>query len=301
MANEEAKKTAELDALFRALAEPFDPAEIKWRVTHTNREGTRGAVIAYADPRAYTDRLNQLFTPTGWTRSFEVSTLSAITRMKRDKLIHTGKVLVTCTLTIAGLGTQSDCGEEWADEENAMTSAQAQAFKRAASCYGLGRYLYNFREMWVSLDDHKQPIQIPALPKWALPAGKAAASAQPASGPKPAAVHRGPIDQNLTAEIEGFRGALGEPIYREILYLMAKVERARDIPNAQLQQQIVHWMERALRGIEKVRTLAEQVGETRFTTVMHRLQVNPKAPLPDLETLRILAAELDSEAARTAA
>jgi hypothetical protein len=297
MATEDAKTEAELDALFRALAEPFDPAEIKWRVTHTNREGTRGAVIAYADPRAYTDRLNQLFTPTGWTRSFEVSTLSAITRMKRDKLIQTGKVLVTCTLTIAGLGTQSDCGEEWADEENAMTSAQAQAFKRAASCYGLGRYLYNFREMWVSLDDHKQPVQVPALPKWALPAG----STQPASGSKPASVQRGPIDQKMTAKIEGFRGALGEPIYREILYLMAKVERARDIPNMQLQQQIVHWMQRALRGIERVRTLAEQVGETRFTTVLHRLQVNPKSPLPDLETLKILAAELDSEAARTAA
>jgi hypothetical protein len=301
MANEEAKTTAELDALFRALAEPFDPAEIKWRVTHTNREGTRGAVIAYADPRAYTDRLNQLFTPTGWTRSFEVSTLSAITRTKRDKLIQTGKVLVTCKLTIAGLGTQSDCGEEWADEENAMTSAQAQAFKRAASCYGLGRYLYNFKEMWVSLDDHKQPVQIPALPKWALPAGKAVASAQPTSGPKPAPVQRGPIDQKLTARIEGFRGALGEPIYKEILYLMAKVERARDIPNTQLQQQIVHWMERAQLGIEKVRTLAEQLGETRFTTVLHRLQVNPKVSLPDLETLKILAAELDSEAARTAA
>jgi len=39
--------------------------------------------------------------------------------------------------------SQSDCGEEWADEENALTAAQAQAFKRAASCYGLGRYLYN--------------------------------------------------------------------------------------------------------------------------------------------------------------
>jgi hypothetical protein len=301
MATEEAKTTAELGTLFRALAEPFDPAEIKWRVTHTNREGTRGAVIAYADPRAYTDRLNQLFTPTGWTRSFEVSTLSAITRMKRDKPIQTGKVLVTCTLTIAGLGTQSDCGEEWADEENAMTSAQAQAFKRAASCYGLGRYLYNFREMWVSLDDRKQPIQLPALPKWALPAGTAAGSAPPAAGQKPSTVQRGPIDQKMTAKIEGFRGALGEPIYAEILRLMAKVERARDIPNAQLQLQIAHWMERALRGIEKVRTLAKQIGENRFTAVVQQLEVNPTAPLPDLETLKVLAAELEQEAVRVAA
>ena len=98
MATEETNMSTELDSLFTQLAEPFDPSEIKWRVTHTNRDGNRGAVIAFADPRAYTDSLNQLFTPTGWTRSYDVSTVSAVTRMKRDKLIQTGKVLVTCTL-----------------------------------------------------------------------------------------------------------------------------------------------------------------------------------------------------------
>src|SRR6266567_4360824 len=58
MATENVKANTNLDALFTQLAEPFDPSEIKWRVTHTNRDGNRGAVIAYADPRAYTDRLD---------------------------------------------------------------------------------------------------------------------------------------------------------------------------------------------------------------------------------------------------
>ena len=74
MAIKEAKTNTDLDALFTQLAEPFDPNQIKWRVTHTTQDGSRGAVVAYADPRAYTDRLNQLFTPTGWTRTYEVST-----------------------------------------------------------------------------------------------------------------------------------------------------------------------------------------------------------------------------------
>jgi hypothetical protein len=148
MAIKEAKTNTDLDALFTQLAEPFDPNQIKWRVTHTTQDGSRGAVVAYADPRAYTDRLNQLFTPTGWTRTYEVSTVSAVTRMKKDKLIQTGKVLVTCTLTISGLGCHAGSGEDWADESNAMTTAEAQAFKRAASCYGLGRYL--FRSVGVS-------------------------------------------------------------------------------------------------------------------------------------------------------
>ena len=65
MATEYGNPNPKPDAQFTQLAEPFDPSEIKWRVTHTNRDGNRGAVIAFADPRAYTDRLNQLFTPKG--------------------------------------------------------------------------------------------------------------------------------------------------------------------------------------------------------------------------------------------
>src|SRR5665213_2205653 len=132
-AEKAAKASSRIEAQLAQLEDPFDPREIKWRVTHTTRDGSRGAVIAFADPRAYSDRLNQIFTPSGWTRSYQVSTVSSVTRMKKDKLIQTGKVLVTCTMTIAGLGTHADSGEEWADEENAMTSAQAQAFKRACT------------------------------------------------------------------------------------------------------------------------------------------------------------------------
>jgi hypothetical protein len=35
MAVEEFQTAANHEALFAALAEPFDPSEIKWRVTHT--------------------------------------------------------------------------------------------------------------------------------------------------------------------------------------------------------------------------------------------------------------------------
>jgi hypothetical protein len=301
MATEDVKPKSEQDALFTQLAEPFDPSEIKWRVTHTNRDGNRGAVIAYADPRAYTDRLNQLFTPTCWSRTYEVSTVSAVTRMKRDKLIQTGKVLVTCTLTITGLGCHAGSGEEWADEENALTAAEAQAFKRSCVCFGLGRYLYNFAEMWVPLNEYRQPVEFPKLPNWALPKGSIPAKSHPASGSRPPAAQRGPIDQKTTARIEGFRRILGDPIHGEILWRVAHARRANAIPNAQLQANVAEAMERASRGVSKALSLADQIGETSFIAILDRLRIESMTMIPRLEMLKTLVAELEREAARTAA
>jgi len=38
-----------------------------------------------------------------------------------------------------------------------MTSAEARAFKRAWSCFGLGRYFYDFGEMWVESTNTNNP------------------------------------------------------------------------------------------------------------------------------------------------
>ncbi|HEY2467513.1 MAG TPA: Rad52/Rad22 family DNA repair protein [Terracidiphilus sp.] len=301
MATEEMKTNPNLDALFTQLAEPFDLSEIKWRVTHTTRDGSRGAVIGFADPRAYTDRLNQLFTPTGWTRTFGDSTVSSVTRMKKDKLILTGKILVTCTLTITGLGCHAGSGEEWADELNAMTAAEAQAFKRAASCYGLGRYLHNLAEMWVPLNERRQPIQIPTLPQWALPKLGTPVKTHPAVGQRPLQMQRGPIDQQTTGRIEGFRGILGDLIYGEILWRIAHARQANAIPNAQLQAGVAEAMERASRGIRKARSLAEQIGEAPFIAILDRLRIESMTNIPKLESLKALVAELEQEAAHSAA
>jgi ATPase family associated with various cellular activities (AAA) len=48
---------------------------------------------------------------------------------------------------------------------------EAQAFKRACSCFGLGRCLYHFTGTWVDLDERKRPKNIPQLFGWATPQG----------------------------------------------------------------------------------------------------------------------------------
>ena len=155
--------------LLAELEVPFPPDHVHWRVMNTSNDKKRGQIVPYADPRAYTDRLNALFSPPGWTRDYRVETMNNITRVKKGESILSGKVLVTCTVTIIGLWSHSGTGEEWADDDNGMTSADAQAFKRACSCFGLGRYFYDFNPPWVDLDQNRQPRKTPALPAWAIP------------------------------------------------------------------------------------------------------------------------------------
>ena len=128
--------------LLAELEVPFSPDQVQWRVTNATNDKKRGQIVPYADPRAYTDRLNALFSPQGWTREYKVETMSNITRVKEGESLRSGKVLVTCTVTIFGLWSHSGTGEEWADDDNSVSSADAQAFKRACSCFGLSRYFY---------------------------------------------------------------------------------------------------------------------------------------------------------------
>jgi hypothetical protein len=280
---------AEREKLFAQLEVPFDPAQIKWRVMRTSDDRRSGAILPFADPRAYTDRLNQLFTPAGWTREYTISTVPSLTRVDRGKVIVTSKVLVATAVTISRLGSHTGTGEEWADRENAVTAADAQAFKRACSCFGLGRYLYRFEETWVHLNGRGEPVALPILPEWALPPGVTMA---PANGQ--GVDVRGPVDHKLTADIEGFRGTLGADIYAEILRRAGHSNDARTIPNADRQKNVVEWMQAAARGFERLHGLVETAGDARFIAAMDNLKFATPTCLPSLAALKQLVEELEA-------
>jgi hypothetical protein len=283
------------EAILR-LEEPFASKEVKWIVKATSRDGRKGRVVPYADPRAYTDRLNQIFTASGWTRQYTVHTVSPITRVKKDKEIQTGKVMVTCVVSITGFGSHAGSGEEWADDENAMTSAEAQAFKRACSCFGLGRYFYDFGEMWVEVNEYKQPRELPNLPSWALPAAerKSVESSQTTQGTKRigTAVQKGPLDAAVTSQIESCRRDLGQVLYDNILGSIAKVRAARDIPNQHLQIEVLKWMESGVRGLSQVRSIASEIPETKFFDILDNLRLPSIDKIPNFGVLSKLVKEM---------
>ena len=293
---------ATAEALVR-LEEPFASKDVKWLVAATSRDGRKGRVTPYADPRAYTDRLNQIFTASGWTREYTVNTVSPITRLKKDKAIQTGKVLVTCVVSIPGVGTHSGSGEEWADDENAMTSAEAQSFKRACSVFGLGRYFYNFAEMWVDIDEYKHPREIPTLPSWALPENERrppvqnrAVRNETSNAADP--VQKGPLDAGITNKIEGSRRDLGQKLYGNILGSVAKVKSARDIPNQRVQQEVLKWMESGVRGMAQVRRVAAEIPETEFYRILDHLSIPRIDEIPNFGLLAKLVERMNEAQSR---
>jgi hypothetical protein len=142
---------------------PFRSADLAWRVL--NKNGGEARVCPYARRPAYMKRLDTLFGSGGWGQTFSVTTVSNIQREKyvngKSVLITTGKVLVTSTISIKGLGTKSSTGEGWADDENGSTRAEAQAFRRACAEFGLGRYLRDL-DNWVC----KVPLNKKGFPEY---------------------------------------------------------------------------------------------------------------------------------------
>lgn len=287
-----------------ALEVPFDPRVIDWRVTNTSKNGKlRGQVIPYADQRAYTDRLNQLFTPAGWTRRYQVHTSANFERSKDQKTV--AKVFVTCELSISGLGAHSATGEEWTDDENAGTSAEAQAFKRAAACFGLGRYLYYFEGVWVDLNDRKRPRTVPNLPQWATPDGW-----RKGMRPNTAPTHTGSAEKTATPvrtdnnpqnaqsselvrQIEAMAKPLGRQLYRGVLRVQAKVWSPDQIPDVVLQRKVLEQMQSAERGLGRLHAALAKTGRAALQQALQSLKLRSLEHIDSLELLKrvVLAVE----------
>lgn len=292
--HEEIKRcTAELEV-------PFDPRVIEWRVTNTSHDKSRGQVIPYADQRAYTDRLNALFTPAGWTRKYTIHTSASFERSKDHKTV--AKVFVACELTIFGLGLHSATGEEWADNDNAGTAAEAQAFKRSAACFGLGRYLYYFQGIWVDLDDRKRPKRIPPMPNWATPAGWAQGcrpngSTEPhpgaADAKAPKAISQGTA---VVAEIEAMAEQLGRGLYRGLLRDLGRVWSPREIEDVSVQHRVLEHMRSAERGLRRLEVALDKTGSEALIPVLNALRLTSIERVENLETLKRIVLELEAAA-----
>jgi len=304
--------------LLSELEVPFSLDQVRWRITNTTNDKKRGQIVPYADSRAYTDRLNALFTPQGWTREYKVETMTNITRVKKGESIVSGKVLVTCTVTILGIGSHSGTGEEWADDDNGMTSADAQAFKRACSCFGLGRYFYDIQAVWLDLDQNRQPVRAPALSAWALPENwrkgmrpgrNSNGSAPPSNGTNgrsqsdgsnsrkdtgnghtPARNSSGITSKadgdDLDVRILSMEKTVGTVLYRNILREYGRVNQPKLIRDPAVKRTVLQMLESAIRGIERLEAVTRRLDAKTVVALLAKLQAPPLGEISDMKTLQ---------------
>jgi len=301
------------EALIAQLKEPFHPRDVHWRVLRKQKNNDkRGEVVAYVKSAVYRERLTALFTTAGWTSRCETAMFSNLTRDKGSAKVNTGKLLVTCTITIDGFGTHSSTGEEWADEDNALTTAEAQAFKRTCAFFGLGDYISKIEKPWVDLDQYGNIVDkngkkfSPPLPDWALPKKyleecgpqmsqqetrqqQAAQQRQPA--PVASVVPSAPVQSNRAQaspapaapqthtkeELERLFGVaksqLGAELFTSIIAMVREgFEQGKY--SGEKNTVALEFTTRAVQTIQKIREMAAEVGESVFVSNMDSLKID---------------------------
>ena len=125
-----------LSQVAKELTRPFEVWQVEVKPGAITKDKTRALALAYADLRAYQDRLDEVVGLEGWSVEYR----------------QIGNSAMVCRLTIMG-HTREDVGEPSEDGSNPATEALAQAFKRACSAFGLGRYLYSLPRLWFDYDE----------------------------------------------------------------------------------------------------------------------------------------------------
>lgn len=153
---DDAQPTSELELIHQRLLAPFPVSEMECRPGATF--SGKAKPLFYVDPRAYAKRLNQVLGIDGWSvitqdlvmgaetteqTRWDFQTKSRIKEGTKSGLL-VGVVVEIQVHTKHLKKTVSDVGEKGVEaaSENKLTSAFAQAFKRAATHLGVGAYLY---------------------------------------------------------------------------------------------------------------------------------------------------------------
>src|SRR6516225_6807865 len=157
VAADEVALPAEVEALTRQLLAPFEASEVKFKPAVVS--GSRALALPYVDARVIQDRLDEVLGVAGWQDEYECLPDGSVVCRLRLRL---GEEWIT-KMDVGGPSEQPDEGDR-------RKAAFSDALKRAAVKFGVGRYLYRLKPMWVDYDtQRKQFAKPPQLPDSALP------------------------------------------------------------------------------------------------------------------------------------
>ena len=143
------------------LREPFFADDIEWKPIAVSKRTNKGLAAAYLTNRAIQQRLDDVCGPADWLNEFTAG--------------PNGGVLCGLSIRIVREDGTADWVTKWDGAENtdveAVKGGLSNAMKRAASHWGIGRYLYDLPQQWVALDDRGRFAQPPRIPSQFLPSG----------------------------------------------------------------------------------------------------------------------------------
>lgn len=126
----------------QALAQPFAPEDLEWRIQTTSKDKTRGMAVPYVTNRAIQTRLDEVCGPDNWYNDFKPWHANG----KKESQL--------CGIAIhfegRGWITKWD-GAEDSDIES-VKGGLSDSMKRAAVQWGIGRILYNLDSVWVDIE-----------------------------------------------------------------------------------------------------------------------------------------------------
>lgn len=166
------------------LSEPFDPKDIEWRLGQVNvRDGQVSSAIAFAyiTRTAVLRRLDEVLGPHNWRVEYREWHPE-----RKDN-----EIAQLCGISVKIDGEWITKWDAAADTDfEGVKGGISDALKRAATCWGIGRYLYDLPEGWVRIVERGTPGALygrhddkktgrsytfywvpPKLPPAALPAG----------------------------------------------------------------------------------------------------------------------------------
>ena len=117
---------------------PFKASEIEWKLQVVSKDKSSGLAVPYIDSRAIQNRLDDVAGPMGWRTEFREWKGSA---------------------QICGISIYDSEKKEWvvkfdgSDDSDVepIKGGLSDSFKRAATHWGIGRYLYSLGGCWVNV------------------------------------------------------------------------------------------------------------------------------------------------------
>lgn len=150
----------DLHSIMTRLSEPFPGEDVRWRCGAKSKDQTSALALAYMDARLAEERLDEVMGIGGWQCRY--------TELRSGA--RAGGQDSSPSIIICEIGLKLD--GEWIWRANgagdtdmeAEKGALSDAFKRAATKWGIGRYLYGFPSPWVKI--------VPQGKSWAIDKGE---------------------------------------------------------------------------------------------------------------------------------